>query len=46
MMRKDVFEIKAANLHLRLKGWRGASVEDGWPTFRDVITQRRTSVTR
>ena len=39
MMRKDVFETKTATLHLRLKGWSGVSVDDWWPTFRDVIKQ-------
>ena len=46
MMRQDVFETKAATLHLRLKGWRAAIVDDGWRTFRDVTSQRRASVTR
>jgi hypothetical protein len=46
MMRQDVLGTKAATLHLLFKGWKGASVDDGWPTFRDVITQRRASVTR
>ena len=30
---KRLFETKAATLHLCLKGWSGASVDDWWLTF-------------